>query len=374
MRTDICELLDIEIPLLAFSHCRDVVVAVSKAGGFGVLGGSSFAPEDLERELAWIDENIDGRPYGVDVVLPEKLGEEMAVDDETLVAMVPEEHRRFVQGVLADHDIEVADDRIVGTFGAGVTGDIGERLLEVILRHPVRLVANALGVPPAYVVERAHQAGIPVAALVGAKEHALRQVEAGVDVVVVQGTEAGGHCGEVTTMVLVPEVVRALKEHGSTVPVLAAGGIVTGEQMAAAVALGAAGAWTGSVWLTTHEAETAPWTVEKMLAATSRDTVRSKARTGKPSRQLRTSWHAAWERADAPDPLPMPLQSWVSENSLRHVDKLAESGHEGARDLATYWVGQGVGLMDRRKSARDVVVEMATSYAEATERLAGTLE
>lgn len=149
---------------------------------------------------------------------------------------------------------------------------------------------------------------------------------------------------------------------------------MTGEQMAAAVALGASGAWTGSVWLTTHEAETAPWTVEKMLRATSRDTVRSRARTGKPSRQLRTSWHEAWEREDAPAPLPMPLQSWVSETGLRHVDKLAESGHEGARDLATYWVGQGVGLMDRRKSSRDVVIEMATAYVEATQRLAGTVE
>ncbi|RNL61074.1 nitronate monooxygenase [Nocardioides marmoriginsengisoli] len=374
MRTDICDLLGIEIPLLAFSHCRDVVVEVSKAGGFGVLGGSSFAPEDLKRELTWIDENVDGKPYGVDIVLPEKLGEEMAVDDETLLAMVPAEHRRFVQGVLAEHGIELAEEKLLGMFGAGVTGDIGERLMDVILRHPVKLVANALGVPPAYVIERAHAAGLPVAALVGAKEHAIRQVEAGVDVVVVQGTEAGGHCGEVTTMVLVPEVVRALRERDLMVPVLAAGGIVTGEQMAASVVLGAAGAWTGSVWLTTHEAETAPWTVEKMLAASSRDTVRSRARTGKPSRQLRTSWHAAWEREGAPQPLPMPLQSWVSETGLRHVDKLAETGHEGARELATYWVGQGVGLMDRRKSARDVVIEMATGYADATERLAATLE
>ncbi len=374
MRTDICELLGIEIPLLAFSHCRDVVVEVSKAGGFGVLGGTSFAPEDLERELAWIDGNINGMPYGVDVVLPEKLGEEMAVDDETLLAMIPQEHRTFVQSVLAEHGVDLDQSHLVGTFGAGVTGDIGERLLDVILRHPVKLVANALGVPPAYVIDRTHAASIPVAALVGAKEHAIRQVEAGVDVVVVQGTEAGGHCGEVTTMVLVPEVVRALREKGMSVPVLAAGGIVTGEQMAASVALGAAGAWTGSVWLTTHEAETAPWTVEKMLTASSRDTVRSKARTGKPSRQLRTSWHAAWEREGAPEPLPMPLQSWVSETGLRHVDKLAENGHVGARELATYWVGQGVGLMNQRKSSRDVVIEMATAYVEATERLARTLE
>ncbi len=374
MKTEICELLDIEIPLLAFSHCRDVVVAVSRAGGFGVLGGTSFTPEDLEVELAWIDENIGGRPYGVDVVLPERLDPAMAIDQDAMMAMVPAGHRAFVSSVLGEHGVDLAPDRIVEPMmGAGVVGDIGERLLEVILRHPVKLIANALGVPPTYVIDGAHAAGIPVAALVGAKEHALRQVAAGVDVLVVQGTEAGGHCGEVTTMVLVPEVVRAIRDV-RPVPVLAAGGIVTGEQMAASVALGAAGAWTGSVWLTTHEAETAPWTVEKLIAASSRDTVRSKARTGKPSRQLRTSWHEAWERDSAPEPLPMPLQSLVSETSLRYVDKLAESGHEGARDLATYWVGQGVGLMNQRRSAADVVVEMATDYADAVERLARTIE
>ncbi len=374
MKTEICELLDIEIPLLAFSHCRDVVVAVSKAGGFGVLGGSSFTPEDLEIELSWIDANVDRKPYGVDVVLPEKLDPATGIDQEALMGMVPDVNREFVSGLLAEHDVDVPADRVVEPMlGAGVTGDIGERLLEVILRHPVALLANALGVPPAFVIDGAHHAGIPVAALVGAKEHALRQVEAGVDVLVVQGTEAGGHCGEVTTMVLVPEVVRAIRDV-RPVPVLAAGGIVTGEQMAAAVALGAAGAWTGSVWLTTHEAETAPWTVEKMLTATSRDTVRSKARTGKPSRQLRTSWHEAWERDDAPQPLPMPLQSLVSESSLRQVDRLAERGHEGARDLATYWVGQGVGLMNQKRSAADVVLEMAGEYADAVERLARSID
>jgi NAD(P)H-dependent flavin oxidoreductase YrpB (nitropropane dioxygenase family) len=157
--------------------------------------------------------------------------------------------------------------------------------------------------------------------------------------------------------------------------VLAAGGIVTGRQVAASVALGAAGAWTGSVWLTTEEAETAPYTVEKMLRTSSRDTIRSKGRTGKFSRQLKSSWTDAWAPdANGPGALPMPLQSVVAENVLRRIDVLAEKGNEGARDLATYWVGQGVGLMHKVKPAHEVVREMIEDYLDAAERLAGSLE
>ena len=240
-------------------------------------------------------------------------------------------------------------------------------------KHPIKLIANALGVPPQFMIDRAKAEGVPVAALVGAKEHAVKQVRAGVDVLVVQGTEAGGHCGEVTTMVLVPEVIEAIRPVRE-VPVLAAGGIVTGRQMAAAIALGAAGVWTGSVWLTTEEAETAPYTVQKMLAASSRDTVRSKGRTGKPSRQLKSAWTDAWEGPGHPDALPMPLQSFVSEPALRRIDTLAENGNPGAQELATYWVGQGVGLMTKVKPARQVVLEMVEDYLDATERLQSSLD
>src|SRR6202040_4020506 len=209
-----------------------------------------------------------------------------------------------------------------------LSGNTGRELLEVAMSHPIRLIANALGVPPDYMIEAGKERGIPVAALVGAKEHAVKQVQAGVDLIVAQGTEAGGHCGEVTTMVLIPEVLEAIAAIGSKIPVLAAGGIVTGRQMAAAVAMGAAGAWTGSVWLTTEEAETAPYTKQRMLAATSRDTVRSTCRTGKPTRQLKSDWTEAWESGHAPEPLPMPLQSMITEPALRRVDTLAAKGDE----------------------------------------------
>jgi len=375
VKTAICEMLDIDFPLLAFSHCRDVVAAVTNAGGFGVLGASSHGPEDLEHELAWIDDHVDGKPYGVDIVCPEKFeGKGLDLTPEQIAAMVPAGHREYVAKLLSEHGVgldEIGDEpfRMIHTL----TDSIGEELLDVSFRHPIKLIANALGVPPQFMIDRAKTAGVPVAALVGAKEHAIKQVQAGVDVLVVQGTEAGGHCGEVTTMVLVPEVIEAIRPIRG-VPVLAAGGIVTGRQVAACIALGAAGAWTGSVWLTTEEAETAPYTVQKMLVASSRDTVRSKGRTGKYSRQLKSAWTDAWNAdAQGPGSLPMPLQSVVSENVLRRLDVLAENGNKGAQELATYWVGQGVGLMSKVKPAREVVREMIEDYLNAVDRVAGSV-
>jgi NAD(P)H-dependent flavin oxidoreductase YrpB (nitropropane dioxygenase family) len=294
---------------------------------------------------------------------------------DRLADMVPAAHRGYVASVLERHGVtldQIGNEpfRMVQHLSEG----IGRELLDVSFRHPIKLIANALGVPPPFMIDRARAEGVPVAALVGAKEHAIKQVHAGVDVLVAQGTEAGGHCGEVSTMVLVPEIIEAIQPIRE-VPVLAAGGIVTGRQIAAAVALGAAGAWTGSVWLTTNEAETAPYTVQKMLRASSRDTVRSKGRTGKFSRQLTSAWTDAWAiDADGPDSLPMPLQSILAKNVLRQLDRLADNGNHGARELATYWVGQGVGLMNRVRPAREVVLEMVEDYLQAAERIAGSLK
>jgi NAD(P)H-dependent flavin oxidoreductase YrpB (nitropropane dioxygenase family) len=375
VKTEICERLDIEFPLFAFSHCRDVVAAVTNAGGFGVLGGVAFRPDQLEQELCWIDDHVGGKPYGVDIIVPAKYeGKGESLTRDQLAQRIPAEHRDFINELLKEHDIEVEELR-VGSSALG--GDTGKGLLDVALNHPIKLMANALGVPPDYMIEAGKERGIPVAALVGAKEHAIKQVQAGVDIIVVQGTEAGGHCGEVTTLVLIPEVLDAIAQvpGGKDVPVLAAGGIVTGRQMAACVAMGAAGAWTGSVWLTTEEAETAPYTKQKMLAASSRDTVRSAGRTGKPSRQLRSDWTDAWApNPGGRQPLPLPLQAMVAEPALRRIDKLAESGHPGAQALSTYWVGQGVGLMNKIKPAREVVLEFIEDYVNAAERLSRTLE
>ena len=370
MKTPICEQYGIEFPLFAFSHCRDVVAAVTNAGGFGVLGGAAYTPEQLDQELTWIDEQVKGKPYGIDIIVPAKFeGKGENLSGRQLADRIPDEYRGFIAELLAQHDIEPEEKPRVGS--AMLAGSNGEQLLEVAVAHPIRMMANALGVPPDYMIKSGKDNGIPVAALVGAKEHALKQVAQGVDLIVAQGTEAGGHCGEVSTLVVVPEVIEAID---NAVPVLAAGGIVTGRQMAACVALGAAGAWTGSVWLTTEEAETAPHTVQKMLAATSRDTIRSTGRTGKPARQLISDWTDAWRPNDKGHPtLPLPLQSMLAEPTLRRIDKLAATGHPGAQALSTYFVGQGVGLMNKVKSARDVVFEFAEDYIAAAERLSGSV-
>jgi NAD(P)H-dependent flavin oxidoreductase YrpB (nitropropane dioxygenase family) len=373
VKSAICDQFGIDFPLFAFSHCRDVVAAVTNAGGFGVLGATAYTPEQLDQELSWIDDHVHGKPYGADIIVPAKFegkGENLAKGD--LANRIPDAQKEFVAGLLTAHGIEPEASPRLGS--SMLSGDTGQELLDVAMSHPIKLIANALGVPPDYMIEAGRERGIPVAALVGAKEHAVKQVAAGVDLIVAQGTEAGGHCGEVTTLVLIPEVLEALAAIGSSTPVLAAGGIVTGRQMAAAVAMGADGAWTGSVWLTTEEAETAPHTVQKMLAATSRDTVRSAGRTGKPARQLVSDWTDAWLPNDGGQrPLPLPLQSMLCEPVIRRVDALATQGHPGAQALATYFVGQGVGLMNKVKPARDVVLEFIEDYLAAAERLSGSL-
>ncbi|MDB5629837.1 MAG: monooxygenase, partial [Tardiphaga sp.] len=257
MKSPICDMLGIDFPLLAFSHCRDVVAAVSRAGGFGVLGATVHSPASLERELKWIDEHVDGKPYGIDVLIPENISTagEKNVTWKSLEARVTPAHRAFTRDLLKKYGIELKAEEVDPNEPQPFDGETALRLLDVSFNHPIRLIANALGVPPKAMIEMGKTHNVPVAALVGAKEHAIRQVAAGVDILVVQGTEAGGHCGEVSTLVLVPEVIKAIKPIRD-VPVLAAGGIMTGAQMAACMAMGAAGAWTGSVWLSTVESET----------------------------------------------------------------------------------------------------------------------
>ena len=373
MNSKICELLDIEFPLVAFTHCRDVVVAVSKAGGCGVLGAVGMSPEQLEKELKWIDDHIDGKPYGVDVLIPNKMVDQSEkFDAEKLKSMIPQEYADYRADILENHDIEASELRTIDTAGSSFAqntkADGAKALLDVAFSHPIKLIANALGVPPDWMLEMGKENGVKVAALLGTAQHAINQVKAGVDILVVSGTEAGGHCGSVSTMVLIPEVHKAIQPYGD-VPILAAGGIVTGQQMAAAMAMGASGAWCGSVWLTTVESEVPPVIKEKMVAANSSQTVRSRSRTGKHSRQLVSPWTEAWESEKAPDPLPMPLQPMVAEPALQKVNKLAEGGHAGARDLSTYWVGQGVGLMNASISASDVVQEFKEDFISAYERL-----
>ena len=385
MKSPICEMFEIEFPLVAFSHCRDVVVAVSKAGGMGVLGAVGHTPEMLEQDLKWIDDNIDGKPYGVDVLVPNNFeGKGSSMTSEDLRNMIPQEYRDFRADVLKQYDIDGESLRGGGDskekeirsdsrFGKNLKEKGAKKLLEVAFSHPIKLIANALGVPPKWMLDMGKEKGVKVAALLGAKEHAIRQVQAGVDILVVSGTEGGGHCGSVSTMVLIPEVKRAIKGYRD-IPILAAGGIATGEQMAGIMAMGADGAWCASVFLPTTEAETSENIKEKMVNASSSQTVRSKSRTGKHSRQLKSAWTDAWEAKDAPEPLPMPLQTMVGEPALAIISKQATLGHEGAKDLDTYWVGQGIGLVNETISAGQTVQKFKEEFIVGYERITNLFE
>ncbi len=373
MRTAVCDSLGIEYPIFAFSHCRDVVAAVSRAGGMGVLGALVFTPDELERELKWIDKNVDGRPYGVDVVIPAAyVGKEQGgLEKLDLEKLVPDEHKRFLEELLARYDVPPLPEDVPHAEGLfGWSDTMGRALVDVAMSYPIKLLANALGPPPADVIDRAHAAGVQVAALVGRADQALRQQAQGVDIIVAAGYEAGGHTGEISTLVLVPEVVDAV----APLPVLAAGGIGSGRQVAAALALGAQGVWMGSVWLTTNEANEEPVITERLLAATSNDTVRTRCITGKPARMLRSSYTEEWGAPDAPDPLPMPLQHLATAEAHQRVRRAALAGSPTAAQLAVTPAGQIVGSMKQMRPARQVVSDLVDECIDTTERLARLME
>ncbi|MDA8184855.1 MAG: nitronate monooxygenase family protein [Actinomycetota bacterium] len=370
MKTEICERLGIELPIFAFTHCRDVVAAVSSAGGFGVLGAIGFSPEELEVELSWIDEHVAERPYGVDIVIPgryEGMGEsDPAALESRLQAMVPDDHRRFARRLLEEHGVPEMPEGEQRSGMMGWTEATAKPLLDVALRHPgVRLIANALGTPPADVIDSVRASGRLMAALAGSVSHAMRHKEAGVDVIVCQGSEGGGHTGEIGSVVLWPEVMDAV----SPTPVLAAGGIGSGRQIAAALAMGAQGVWTGTLWLTVEEADVPPAQMAAYLAASSADTVRSRSFTGKPCRMLKNAWTDAWERPDTPDPLPMPLQMLVAIEAVSRGRRYPEQ----AAAVNFNPCGQVIGKATHVRRARDVMASLVEEYVEAVERLhAGT--
>jgi NAD(P)H-dependent flavin oxidoreductase YrpB (nitropropane dioxygenase family) len=360
--------MGIEFPIFAFSHCRDVVAAVSRAGGVGVLGALYFTPDELEMELDWIDEHVDGKPYGVDLVMPATLldaargSEADALQlEQDLERMIPAENREYVEKVLADHGVPpLPEDAPKAHHLLGWTDTTGRAQLDVALEHPAKLLVNALGPPPADVVDKAHEHGMKVAALASTARHALKHQANGVDYVVAQGTEAGGHTGEISSVVLWPEVIEAV---GPDTAVLAAGGIGRGSQIAAALAMGAQGVWTGSVWLTVQEADTRPLAMEKLLAARSQDTVRSRALTGKPARQLRTEWTDAFEAPGSPGYLPMPLQYMLVSDAMLRIDRAQN------RELSGFPVGQIVGTMNAVRPTRDVIFDLVNECLDSTERL-----
>ncbi|KDE99304.1 monooxygenase [Mycolicibacterium aromaticivorans JS19b1 = JCM 16368] len=370
MRTELCDRFGIEYPIFVFTPSEKVAAAVTRAGGMGVLGCVRFNdPDDLEAVLQWMDANTEGKPYGVDVVMPAKVPTEGSSID--INKLIPQTHRDFVAKTLADLGVPpLPEDEAKSEGVLGWLHSVARSHVEVALRHPIKLIANALGSPPKDVIDQVHEAGVPVAALAGSAKHAQRHAENGVDIVIAQGHEAGGHTGEIASMVLVPEVTDGLAGLDRPVAVLAAGGIGTGRQVAAALALGAQGVWMGSAFLTAAEYDLGVRTEggasviqEALLAASSSDTVRRRIYTGKPARLLKSRWTEAWDAEGAPEPLPMPLQNILVSEAHQRM-----SASEDPSTVAMP-VGQIVGRMNEIRPVADIIAELVTGFEAATRRL-----
>ncbi len=363
MKSALCEMFGIETPIFAFSHCRDVVVEVSRAGGMGVLGMGRMSPERLKEELTWIDAHIDGKPYGIDIVMPSTF--------EPLRGELPQEQVAFVRDLLDKAGIprlpQQDEAQIKHTLlkELSFTPQDSQLMLDVAMEHPIKLIVNALGSPDRALVERAHARGIKVAAMAGAAKHAIRHKALGCDFVIAVGHEAGGHTGDTTSMVLWPRIVDAV----APLPVLGAGGVGRGRQMAAALALGCEGVWCGSVWLTTAQSEVSPDIKARLIEAGPNDSVHTRTVTGKPCRTLRNRFSDAWDAPDAPPVLSSPaqIQLWWGEGRTR-VERAR------AREFLTYPVGQLVGDMNAETSVRQVMQDMLGELVEAKQRLDDLLD
>jgi NAD(P)H-dependent flavin oxidoreductase YrpB (nitropropane dioxygenase family) len=365
MKTSLTEMFGIETPIFAFSHCRDVVVEVSKAGGLGVLGVGYYTAEQLERELRWIDDHIGGRPYGVDLLMPNRADDAVHSREISLDAL-PREQVDFLRTLLDDAGIPRLPpgegEALLRREVSHITMTKAESLacLETALNHPIRLVVNALGTPPREMVERVHGMGIKVGSLVGKVEHALAQRDAGVDLIVAQGSEAGGHTGTISSMILWPLVVDAV----APIPVLGAGGIGRGRHMAAAMALGCEGIWCGSIWLGTTQSDLLPEMKARLYAAKAEDAVQSRSRTGKPARLLKSRLTEAWEQPGAPKFLGMPWQTMVNTEPRLRIERARNT------EFLTCPVGQIVGDIKEEQTVKQVIYDILIEFADAGERLA----
>ena len=364
MSTNITAMFGIEVPVFGFSHCRNVVAEITRAGGMGVLVTAYYSAEQLELELKWIDEQVGGKPYGVNLLLPQNYE---TVGAEPLdYRKLPEEHVKFLRDLCDDAGIPplppAEREQLLRheLDQMHFTPEHAHQLLEVVLSHPgVKLVVSALGVPPADIVQLLHARGLKIGAMTGKVEHAVRHKAAGLDLVIAQGTEAAGHTGIVSSMVLWPEVVDAV----APMPVLAAGGIGGGRQMAAAFALGAQGVWCGSIWLGTRESDLDDEMKQLLFAAKSGDAVQTRSRTGKPGRMLRSKLTEAWVQPGAPKPLPMPWQTVLNTEARLRIARARRT------DFLTCPVGQIVGSMKHETSVRQVIYGMLEEFGETVESL-----
>jgi NAD(P)H-dependent flavin oxidoreductase YrpB (nitropropane dioxygenase family) len=381
MIADPLAVIGMSTPIFGFSHCRDVVAAVTKGGGVGVYGAGLHSDEQIAIDLKWIEDQVGDLPYGIDLLMPGKyVGSETGgLTGAQAKAAIPAEVTDFLDDIMARYDvpevvIDNEDDEFIALGSQRYSAAQQRGILDLAFASKAKLMVSALGVPPPQVIEQAHSRGMVVAALAGAVKHARRHADAGVDIVIAQSYEAGGHTGEIGGMVLTPLIVDAI----APVPVLAAGGIADGRQMAAALALGAKGVWCGSVWLATAESDLLPVVKRRLVVSAAEDTQRTLAMTGKPSRLLKTAWVSEWERPDTPAPLPNPLHAVAIGPYVARIEKAAAAPsatfEHGPGALAPTAAGQVIGLVSEETSCRQVMMEMMTGCVDAVGAVQEILE
>ena len=355
LRTRLCEEYGCEIPVVAFSLTKEVVAAASNAGAIGVLGVSPLEPEDVREQIRWIRDQVGDRPFGVDTLLPASFEEG---NSEDLEAMIPEEHREFVDRLQRDNEIPDPTSPVKAVLGADLLQRV-RRQLDVIFEERVPIFASGLG-SPAVVLERGHEAGTKIWGLIGMPRQARRELEAGVDLLIAQGGDSGGHSGSIGTFSLVPAVTRMAREYDT--PILAAGGVTGGEHLAAAIALGAVGVWCGTIWQSTHESDVLPHLKERLTTAQTEDSVKSRTMTGKPAAVLRSKWTDSWAAPEAPEPLKMPLQGML----VAKVQQAIEDWE--VHDFQSVAAGQGVGLITEQRSVERVLADLMSEARAALDR------
>lgn len=361
LRTKLCDMLGIEFPIIAFTHCKDVAVAVINAGGFAVLGEAMHTPDEIAADVKWIRERVDGKPFGIDLVVPASVPPAGALDE--LMTKIPDTHRAYAQKIKEKYDVPDPKGQVALHQWGGLNQEMARAQLEVLLDERVPVLASGLG-SPVFILEAAHERGIKVFGLIGKTRQAKRQVEAGVDAIIAQGYDAAGHTGGMGTFSIVPEVVSIAGE----TPIIAAGGVTTGRHLAAALCLGAAGVWTGTLWLASRESDVDMIIKEKILAASAEDTSYSNCISGMTMRTLKCPWTEEWSKPEAPDVLPAPYQMLLSS------DYIQGANDHRREDLMTEAAGQGVGFVTTMKPARQIVFDLVDEALTALEELTGEIE
>jgi NAD(P)H-dependent flavin oxidoreductase YrpB (nitropropane dioxygenase family) len=360
LRTRLCDMLGIEFPVIAFTHCKDVAVAVINSGGFAVLGEAMHTPDDIASDIKWIRDRVDGKPFGIDLVLPASVPPTGSLDE--LMAKIPETHRKFAQEIKEKYDVPDPKGPIDLHQWGGLNQEMARAQLEVLLDERVPVIASGLG-SPVFILEAAHDRGIKVFGLVGKARQARRQLEAGVDAIIAQGYDAAGHTGGVGTFSIVPEVAAMA---GDT-PIIAAGGVTTGRHLAAALCLGASGVWTGTLWLASRESDIDMIIKERLLAATVEDTSYGTSISGMTMRVLKCPWTEEWARPEAPHALPAPYQMLLS------ADYIQGANDNRREDLMTEAAGQGVGFVTSMKPARQILFDLVEEALATFEEIVGEL-